>query len=89
MALEQEALSALEQDWLAAESEADAARDRAARAQSAAKELQRFADGTGDEVRLLLGQAEQFASNRDRAEAEAVAAFDRFWSAKGGDQRSV
>jgi hypothetical protein len=79
------AIAELEQTWLAAESEADQARDLALRAEEAARELRQIADVEGEEVKLLLGQAERFASKRDRAEAEAVAAFDRLWSAKGGD----
>lgn len=82
-----EVIAALEQDWLTAETEADEARDRATRAEQAAVELKQIASHDGDEIKLLLGQAERFASRRDRAEAEAAAAFDRFWSAQGGDSK--
>jgi len=73
-------LSTLEQCWIAAEAEADEAKWRAERALMAAEEVKRFADERKPEVTLLLGEATEAARRRDEAEAEAAAAFERFWS---------
>ncbi|MEO1720311.1 MAG: hypothetical protein AAFR23_08810 [Pseudomonadota bacterium] len=80
---EDSALHELEQSWIAAETEADHLKDLADRAAIAADELRKSADAEKPEVKLLLGQAETYAERRARAEADAVAAFDRFWLAKG------
>lgn len=82
-------IAVLEQHWLACETEADHARDLAVRAEKAATELKQITQAEGDEVKLLLGQAERYANRRDRAEAEAAAAFDRFWSATTKDSASA
>ncbi|MEO0793462.1 MAG: hypothetical protein AAFY27_13075 [Pseudomonadota bacterium] len=71
----------LEQHWIAAETEADMARDLAERAAEAAAELQRTAPDQ-PEIKVLIGKAESYQERRARAEADAVAAFDRLWSAK-------
>lgn len=80
---EDNALHELEQCWIAAETEADHLKDLADRAAMAAEELRRTANTDEPDVKLLLGQAESYAERRARAEADAVAAFDRFWVAKG------
>ncbi|MEL6297649.1 MAG: hypothetical protein AAFQ45_03675 [Pseudomonadota bacterium] len=77
-------LAVLEQSWIEAEAEADHLKDLAERAAVAAEELRKTASVDQPDVKLLLGQAERYSERRERAEADAVAAFDRFWSARGG-----
>lgn len=72
----------LERVWLAAESKADQAKRIANRAERAAAELGRLGDREDRELKLLVGEAARLAASRDAAEAEAEAAFERFWTAK-------
>ena len=81
------ALYELEQDWIAAEAEADHAKDLARRAEAAASELRKTPLKDRDEVQILIGQADDYARRRDEAEQMAAAAFDRFWMARGGEQQ--
>ena len=87
-------LPTLEQSWIAAEAEADLAKELALRAERAAQEIERIASREtvreAAEIKLLIGQAANFVQRREEAEAHAIAAFDRFWTAKsriGNDAR--
>ncbi|MEM7775939.1 MAG: hypothetical protein AAF732_10045 [Pseudomonadota bacterium] len=75
-------VSNLEQVWIEAEARADRAKYRANQAQQAIAELSSLAGRNNGEVTLLVSEAERLVARRDKAEQEAVAAFDRFWKAK-------
>jgi hypothetical protein len=77
-------LTELERNWLEAESVADELKHEAARIRSSAS------DGSDDEVRVLLKQAEELEARHANAELAASEAFDRFWQARnGGDTATI
>ncbi|MGF1650637.1 MAG: hypothetical protein ACFCUN_09305 [Hyphomicrobiaceae bacterium] len=79
-----EELATLERNWIAAEAEADLARHLAEKAEQAADDLRQLAQSSPGEFRLLIGQADAYVRQHKEAEAQAIEAFDRFWTAKNG-----
>lgn len=75
-------LRTLEKKWIAAEARADRAKIRATRAERSAADLNCLGRRDDREVKLLISEAERLVAQRNEAEAEAEAAFERFWNAK-------
>ena len=77
-------LTELERNWLEAESVADELKHEAARIRTNAKR------GNGEDVTVLIKQAEDLEARHANAERAARDAFDRFWQARnGGDAAAI
>ena len=81
-------IAQLEQSWLQAEAQADAAKREV---RTAVDELQRQNGKVVDaaQVKILLSTAEQARARQAEAERTASAAFDRLWQAKSQGHQSV
>jgi hypothetical protein len=77
-------LSQLERAWLAAETQADEARQALRLSEELARRQMRGEGAQDADVVTLVSNVAKLKARQEEAERTASAAFDRFWSARNG-----